>query len=110
MSSPCFDTLLRYSLSYFDNYLIDAWSGRKVSGKRLTASKVLNRLEIIQVGLKHFTLHAQAHALALAGDLHQARVLQLFYMVGKRGGCDRLTRAHVRAQDAFRPAPTCCRI
>jgi hypothetical protein len=64
-------------------------------------SKVLNRLEITQVGLKYFTLNAEAHALPFASELHKARVLQLLYMVGKCGGGDWLALAHIGAEDAF---------
>ena len=75
----------------------------RVEGFRKTAgsSKLLNRLQIFEVRLEHFTLKRQTHALAFAGYLDQAGVFELLYMVGKGGGCDGLAIAHVGAEDTF---------
>jgi hypothetical protein len=70
---------------------------RKAKGR----SKLLDRLQIVQVCLEHFPLKQKTHALAFARKLNKARILQFLYVVGKRRRCDRLALAHIGAKDAF---------
>jgi hypothetical protein len=102
ISSPC--SVLRASFTYFDGNLIDAKEGARVQKAELRASRSSahsDRSQIIQVSLEHFALQREPHALAFASEFDEAGVLQLLYMVGERGGRDRLALADVGAEDAL---------
>lgn len=79
---------------------------RAAEGCRKASSFIyarLNRLQMIEIGPQHFPLKKKTHALAFAFKLNEARVLQLFYMVGERRGGDGLALAHISAKYASAP-------
>jgi hypothetical protein len=80
---------------HFDDRLIDEEESEKDSNR-----KKLDFGEVVQVSLEHIPLQREIRAFALAGDLDQARCLQLFHVVGKGSGADGLMGTHVGASGA----------